>query len=310
MSSHSFGLCLLLTLLFFVQNSFGQTKIHKIVNNETHMNGYSLEEFKDFLQNWRMVTVRYRKDTNEMRITFANELAWKTLESGATDYPDGAVFAKVGIVSSEDPYFVSSMVPRGARRYQFMVKNQAVHQETGGWGFALFDVDGKTFPEDLPSASRACFACHTVVEDRGYVFSQPFQLAPGAHHFFPAESKSFDKPFQKIQFKSQEVKKLSAEIRKALGDKWKKIQVLDDDRINAHIFQGTLDEIKPTLERESFTTKLPAALISADGKRFSIIHPISQEGCKETRAFRSLMTYQEGGEKPTQVVRSFDYCNP
>lgn len=300
---------LVITLwVFFEQTSSAMTESHKIINDETHMNGYALEDYKDFLQNWRMVTVRYRKDTDEMRITFANELAWKTLESGATDYPDGAVFVKVGIVSSEDPYFVSSMVPRGARRYQFMIRNQSVHQETGGWGFALFDVNGKTFPEDLPTASKACFACHTVVEERGFVFSQPFQLAPGAHHFFPAgaqASESSENPFQKIKFKAQTVTTLPAELQKHLDKKWKTIQVLDDARITTHIFQGTLDEIKPTLERESFTTKLPAALISADGKRFSLIHPISQDGCKETRAFRSLMTYQEGVK-----VRSFDYCNP
>ena len=97
-----------------------------------------------------------------MRLTYAKAIAAKVLKSGKTEYPDGAVFAKTGIHTSSDPQFESSVVPRGIRRYQLMVKNKKTYKTTGGWGYALFDASGKTFPEDVKTTTNACYACHTM----------------------------------------------------------------------------------------------------------------------------------------------------
>src|SRR4051812_4515226 len=48
----------------------------------TEMNGHSLREFVGFEKNWKLVTVRFRKDTGELRFTYANDLAWKNLKAG------------------------------------------------------------------------------------------------------------------------------------------------------------------------------------------------------------------------------------
>ena len=52
---------------------------------------------------------------------------------------------------------------------QFMVKDSVKYASTGGWGYAEFD-SGKA-----AGNPQACFACHTVVKDRDYVFNR---LAP------------------------------------------------------------------------------------------------------------------------------------
>lgn len=91
--------------------------------NKGTMNGYSFKEYKDFPQKWKLVTVRFRKDIDEMRFVYANELAFKALQSGTGKYPDGAIFGKLGVRSKDDPEFASSMVPSGVHRYQLMVKN-------------------------------------------------------------------------------------------------------------------------------------------------------------------------------------------
>jgi len=136
------------------------------------MNGYSLQQFGDFQKNWHLVTVRFRQDTNEMRFTYANDLAWDTLKAGKVDFPNGAVFGKVGVMTKPDPAFVSSVVPGGARRIQFMVRDVKKHSRDDGWGYALFDVQGKVFPDHGRQAVQACVACHHIVPDRGFVFSQ------------------------------------------------------------------------------------------------------------------------------------------
>lgn len=95
------------------------------------------------------------------------QFAEKVLKSGKTDYPDGAVFAKTEIHTSSDPQFESSVVPRGIRRYQLMVKNKKTYKTTGGRGYANFDASSKTFPEDVNTTTNACYACHTIVEHKG-----------------------------------------------------------------------------------------------------------------------------------------------
>ena len=155
-----------LLVFFGAFTSSASSEDPNIYANKSEMSGYKLDQFKNFENTWKLVTVRFRKDTGELRFTYANSLAWKTLSSNNRNYPDGSVFAKIGIATQEDPAFTSSAVPSGARRYQFMVRNAKKHQDTEGWGYALFDKNGKTFPGEPKVASQACAACHHLVPDR------------------------------------------------------------------------------------------------------------------------------------------------
>jgi hypothetical protein len=98
------------------------------------------------------------------------------LQKHATNYPDGAVFAKVGVGTRDDPDFTSSAVPSGATRFQLMVMDHRKNAATHGWGYALFGDNGLTLDGDPKRMTEACNACHELVPKRGYVFSEPVNL--------------------------------------------------------------------------------------------------------------------------------------
>ncbi len=287
----------LLSLIFIAGSAFSQD----VFEGKATMNEISFSDFKDFEKNWKLVTVRFRKDTEEMRWTFANDLAWKTLESGSTHFPEGSVFAKIGIRTVADSQFTSSSVPMGARRYQFMVKNSTKYSTTDGWGYALFDINGKTFPEDHKTVAQSCHACHKIVENRGYVFSQPFEIAPFAklNHFVPS------KGAQVIEFEDLKTSELPKNIISILPKGISKIRSVKNKMLKEVVFQGTLDEIKPTLEREAYESQLSAAiLISSDKKRYSLVFKSQSENCKKNRFFVAISTKLDG------TTQTNEYCNP
>ncbi|MGZ3743153.1 MAG: cytochrome P460 family protein, partial [Pseudobdellovibrionaceae bacterium] len=141
------------------------------------MNGIVFKNYIGFEKKYKLVTVRYRTDSGEQRFVYANDIAFKALQKGSTNYPDGAVFAKIGVATKDDPAFLSSKVPGGPQRIQLMVRNKKKYKETGGWGYALFSPRGHTFSNDLQVETKACYACHQLVPDRGQVFSQSFNLS-------------------------------------------------------------------------------------------------------------------------------------
>jgi len=163
---------LLLGLLSFspLSNAYYEETDADQHKGKLEMNGIRHSTYRGFDKNWRLVTVRYRKDSGEMRFTYANKLAWKNLLARTKDYSEGAVFAKISVITEDDPRFISSAVPAGAQRIQYMVRNKTKYADTGGWGYALFDADGKTFAEEPKMKSQACAACHLIVADLGHVF--------------------------------------------------------------------------------------------------------------------------------------------
>lgn len=255
-------------------------------SGKDEMNGIRYDSYKDFTKKWKLVTIRFRKDTGEMRLTYGNELAMKTLLSGSTDYPDGAVFAKTGIHTSSDPQFVSSVVPRGIRRYQLMVKSKKMYPTSGGWGYALFDAKGKTFPEDPKETQEACYACHTIVENRGDVFSEPFDFVKDTK--FPRPN-SFSESTQ-IKYKSIKSKSLPPAVLSYVPAGLKEVRMVTNEKLRMNLFQGTLDEMKPILEDESRKTSLPALFMSSDNKKFVIVIPKKSDDCMGMGSFEIVST--------------------
>lgn len=227
------------------------------------MNGIRLDAYKDFQKNWHLVTVRYRKDTGEMRVTYANPKAWQVLKEGKTDYSDGAIFAKIGIATSEDAAFSSSVVPSGARRYQFMVRDKKKYKDTDGWGYALFDSQGKTLPESEKTQAVACAACHRLVPERAFVFSQPWNISAWAKSAGVEE-------LAHLKFTDIAKTKLPKAVQALLPSGATKVRAVDG-ALQDQLFQGTLDEIKPALSREAAINKTPALLLSRDQTRFSLV---------------------------------------
>jgi len=211
--------------------------------------------------------VRYRKDTREMRLTYANDIAWKALLAGGKTYPDGAVFAKIGVMTQEDPSFTSSAVPMGAKRYQLMVMDHRKHAATDGWGYALFDGKGVTFEQNPEEQTSGCHACHQLVTDRGYVFSQPMRLEismPAAMSIPESQI-----PATRVTFSTKKVVDLPPKLKKVIPEVFKEVRLMEGD-LAKRMFQGTIDEIRPTLTKEALASHLPAILVNDAGTRFSL----------------------------------------
>ena len=62
------SMAFLLFALFLGQNLLAETKMNEI----------SADQYEDFKTSFNFVTVRYRKDSAEMRFVYANDLAFKT----------------------------------------------------------------------------------------------------------------------------------------------------------------------------------------------------------------------------------------
>lgn len=270
MDCHDFLMKILFFYFIFCTLVFGDfTLASEKITSSNKMNGYKLSDYTQFEKNWKLITVRYRKDTGEMRFTYANDLAFEALQKGQLDYPDGSVFAKIGLKTQEDPGFPSSAVPSGARRYQFMVRDKKKHSKTDGWGYALFDRDGFVFPEPLETQTAACAACHHIIPERGYVFSQMMSLSPGTSPDLKIENNNYFN--KKIEFSTTSIQSLPTDVSKFFPKENKTIRKINHP-ISQFLFQGSLDEIKPTLIKEAILSKMPALIISPDLKSFALAY--------------------------------------
>ncbi len=278
----------------------------RTLDDSVEMNGYRLEQFGDF-QKWHLVTVRYRRDTDEMRFTYANDLAWETLQKGKTDFPDGAIFAKTGIATQEDPEFTSSAVPSGAIRYQFMVMDKKKHPDQAGWGYALFDAGGHTFPDKPEAQIGACHACHEIAKDRGYVFSQlmkrdqPKTINSGARDIQPSVT---------VTFSISRAENLPVFARQSLAQQTGDVYLVQG-AMQSQFFQGTFNEIRPSLIKQSLATNHPAGLMSKDGRRFTFVWPTEQT-CQTHgvtgRAMKVIYTVLPAAGQDARVPQQLDFC--
>ncbi|HVK60456.1 MAG TPA: cytochrome P460 family protein [Bdellovibrionales bacterium] len=236
------------------------------------MNDIAYEKNKDFERTWRLVTVRYREDSKELRFTYANDIAWKAMFSLTPNYPDGAMFAKTAILTENDPSFTSSRTPSASVRYQFMLRNKKKYKETEGWGYALFNADGKLFKDDVKVATQACAACHRIVPERDYVFSRPFQkefYAQTGHSSFPSGNNT------SIKFLPREKKYFAKSVQEYLLNA--NVESLEGP-LKDNAFSGTLDEVVPLLLERA--KKLSTdALLFVNPENFTVVQKARKTGC-------------------------------
>lgn len=236
--------------------------LSSFAKDEKVMNGISFKKYAGFEKDWKLVTVRYRNDNREMRFVYANPIAWKAMSKKMKVYPEGSIFAKVAYLAQPDPAFESSLAPSEGRRFQFMVKNSRKYKEHNGWGYALFNSYGEVNPEPVDQQVNACAACHNIVPERDYVFSYPFNQVPS-------------KSLNIFQYEHETVKKedlpktISVHLPGNLGPVVLKIK----SPLTKNVFQGTLDELKPSLARLSVNKKAPVVFMSDDNSKFTLIYP-------------------------------------
>lgn len=288
---------------------------------KTEMIGYHLEDFGNFAESWKMVTVRYREDSGEMRVTYANPIAAKAMaeKKDKYDYPDGSVFAKIGIITERDPLFASSIVPSGARRFQFMIRDKKKYAETDGWGYVLFNSQGLTYPGDVHLNTQACHACHKVAASRDFVFSE--QAAFNSQKNIFKEMKEQKDALEKaketladsfVDRDKKDLPKLVAKyVKKSDGIRFY------EGPVREATFPGTVDEIVPMLVVESVRTEKPAVFLSRTEKEFSLVNTVkSAAKCMDSmkpyyvRLYQTLQvpTYRGSKEVSYRVVEK-SFCH-
>ena len=96
-------------------------------------------------------------------------------------FPDGARMVKVHWNAKKMETFPSATVPGPQHDVDLMVKDSKRFADSGGWGYAEFEHDtaSNTFAPgteaDQPPQghdAKCGFACHTVVKNRDYVFTE------------------------------------------------------------------------------------------------------------------------------------------
>lgn len=243
----------------------GATHAERLPSDQ-QMNGIRLADYVGFEKKWKQITVRFRTDSGELRFTYANPIALRALQQELLDYPDGAVFAKIGAGSQDDPDFSSSKLPAGVVRYQFMVRNKKRYASTDGWGYALFAPGGSAL-ENPSETAKACHACHTSVIHRGYVFSEIANLDSALGPRVPMK---LPPAVKTLGFMDTPWNNLPKGMRDSLPVKVAAVRSLQG-ALTRNIFVGTLGEIVPALIKDVRLNKKPAALISATDEQFVIV---------------------------------------
>ncbi|GGA00935.1 cytochrome P460 family protein [Dyella caseinilytica] len=148
------------TLLMAADNGYDSTQI---------FGGKLPDGYRD----WKLISVAHEEGKlNDIRAILGNDIAVKAYREGKLPLPDGAIIARLawayGPSDVNNKAFgrTQSFVPGAPTNVQFMVKNSRAYASTGGWGFVQFE-NGKPDHIDV----QACFACHTPVKDRDYVFT-------------------------------------------------------------------------------------------------------------------------------------------
>lgn len=277
---------------------------------EALMSGLRLQQYGDFTKEWKLVTVRFRKDTSEMRFTYANPKAWKALAKGEYPLPEGSVLAKVGFKSGIDPAFDSSVVPSGARRFQFMVKDSKKFKDTDGWGYALFQSDGNVFPGEEKAQTLACHACHKLVPERDYVFSEIAELSPLTAQLKPTYDVSKnEKHLRFVDLKRPESQGPTKDFLTL--QKVRSTRIISGE-MRQYFFGGTLDEITPVLIHEAMAAKESGLVgfVSNDGRTFKFVKITKNEKCSDSEAGVKIWERREEWVPSGNPLREQLICYP
>lgn len=137
-------------------------------------NGLELpENYKD----WKVISQSHRIDNKTMRIIIGNEKAIEASRTGKTNpWPNGVILGKLVWKQKAEENWPTAIAPDKFVHAEFMYKESKKHAKTGGWGYARWlGLDQKPYGKDK-NFSQECFACHTPVKNRDYVFSTPVSL--------------------------------------------------------------------------------------------------------------------------------------
>ena len=143
--------------------------------------GLAFSEFRGY-ETWQLVSAS--QDGALVAAIVANPVMMAAYQAGVPGngkpFPDGSKMAKIHWNPKKLETFPAATVPGTLHDVDFMVKDSTRFKDSGGWGYAVFDYDAKsdtftpgTLADNPPQGNDAkCgFACHTIVKNRDYVFT-------------------------------------------------------------------------------------------------------------------------------------------
>jgi hypothetical protein len=143
--------------------------------------GLGFGELKGY-EGWHAVSIS--RTEKLIAVILANPAMIDAFQAGmpgnGKPFPDGAKMAKIHWDPKQSEYFPNATVPGTLHDVDFMVKDSKRFADSGGWGYAVFKYDTAsasfrpgTTADQPPQANDAkCgFACHTIVKNRDYVFT-------------------------------------------------------------------------------------------------------------------------------------------
>lgn len=261
--------------------------------NIRSMNSIAFDDYKGFWNTWKPITTRYRVDNNEMRVTYANDVAQKAIEQGLTRFPDGAAFGKIAWSVAPDPLFPNSLQPRNIHRIQLMVMDQKKYPDERGWGYAIFYSNGTRLPGVVKELVAACAACHEHAEARGYAFvgsmdpNQPTLIHEHLKNqtaqpklFGEFDVEALARATGAIDSKITPRSEIPPQVLRRLPQGTAQVARIGQSMAK-HAFLGTANELSPLALNAAHATNLPAAFWSDDSRTISVAYrdPLAYE-CK------------------------------
>jgi Cytochrome P460 len=145
-------------------------------------NGLAFSEFKGY-EGWQVISV---SNGGLLAVIVGNPAMIAAYKTGAPangkPIPDGARMAKIHWVPKKAEAVPGQpLMPTTLHDIDFMVKDSKRFADSGGWGYAEFEYDaasdafrpGTTTDQPPQGNDAKCgFACHTVVKNRDYVFTE------------------------------------------------------------------------------------------------------------------------------------------
>jgi len=146
-------------------------------------NGLAFSEFRGY-EGWPVIAIS--ENGGNFAVILGNPIMIDAYKEGVPGngkpFPDGAKIAKVHWhPKKQEAYPGQPMVPGAQYNADFMLKDSKRFADSGGWGWGSFEYDAAsdTFSPATEAATppqghdaKCGFACHTLVKNRDYVFTE------------------------------------------------------------------------------------------------------------------------------------------
>jgi hypothetical protein len=146
-------------------------------------NGLAFSEFRGY-EGWPVIAIS--KNGDMLAVIVGNPAMIDAYKAGVPGngkpFPDGAMMAKIHWnPKTQETYPGQPTVPGAQHDVDFMVKDSKRFSDSGGWGWGAFEYDAAsdtfrpaTTADSPPQEhdAKCGFACHTVVQNRDYVFTE------------------------------------------------------------------------------------------------------------------------------------------